>query len=257
VEVALDEAAWHAGSEAVRARRVKRETAMFAKSALTYQPLPLPDRFDMTDAAMQLAADGFHAQMRRRHTVRDYSTRPVPRAVIESCIRTAGSAPSGANHQPWHFVAVAKAETKHAIRLAAEEEEREFYAGGAGDEWIKALEPIGTGPEKPHLDIAPWLIVVFAQRWGEFADGTRYKNYYVPESVGIATGFLLAALHQAGLVSLTHTPNPMRFLNGLLGRPASEKPVMIIAVGHPAPDATVPAVAKLKKPLEEILTVLP
>jgi nitroreductase len=256
VEVALDQAAWHAGSEAARRRRVKREIAMFARSALTYQPLPLPDRFDMTDATMQHAAAAFFDQMRRRHTVRDYSDRPVPRGVIESCIRTAGSAPSGANHQPWHFVAVGKPEIKHAIRLAAEEEERAFYEGGAGDEWIKALEPIGTGPEKPHLDVAPWLIVVFAQRWGEFADGTRYKNYYVPESVGIATGFLLAALHQAGLVSLTHTPNPMRFLNALLGRPASEKPVMIVAVGHPAADATVPAVAKLKKPLEEILSVV-
>jgi iodotyrosine deiodinase len=228
---------------------------MFAKSALSYQPLPLPDRFDMDDGAMLAAAEAFRAHMARRHTVRDFSPRPVPRDVIESCIRAAGSAPSGANHQPWHFVAVADPATKHEIRLAAEEEERAFYAGGGGDEWIKALEPIGTGPEKPHLDIAPWLIVVFAQRWGQFADGTRYKNYYVPESVGIATGFLLAALHHAGLVALTHTPNPMRFLNGLLGRPESEKPVMILVVGHPSADATVPAVAKLKKPLEEILTV--
>jgi nitroreductase len=228
---------------------------MFTRSALTYQPLPLPDRFQMTDAAMLDAAEAFRLHMARRHTVRDFSPRPVPLGVIEACIRTAGSAPSGANHQPWHFVAVADPATKHAIRLAAEEEERAFYAGGGGDEWIKALEPIGTGPEKPHLDIAPWLIVVFAQRWGQFDDGTRYKNYYVPESVGIATGFLLAALHHAGLVALTHTPNPMRFLNELLGRPESEKPVMIIVAGHPAPDATVPAVAKLKKPLSEILTV--
>jgi nitroreductase len=209
----------------------------------------------MDDGAMLAAAEAFRAQMARRHSVRDFADRPVPRAVIEACIRTAGSAPSGANHQPWHFVAIADPATKHEIRLAAEEEERAFYAGGGGDEWIKALEPIGTGPEKPHLDIAPWLIVIFAQRWGQFADGTRYKNYYVPESVGIATGFLLAALHQAGLVALTHTPNPMRFLNKLLGRPESEKPVMILVVGHPAADATVPAVAKLKKPLEEILTV--
>ena len=153
-------------------------------------------------------------------------------------------------------MAVADPAVKHRIRLAAEEEEKDFYAGGAGGEWLKALEPIGTGACKPHLDIAPWLIVVFAQRWGSLADGRRYKNYYVPESVGIATGFLIAALHHAGLVALTHTPNPMRFLNGLLGRPDSEKPVMILAVGHPAADATVPAVAKLKKPLEEILTVL-
>ncbi|MAT34378.1 MAG: nitroreductase family protein, partial [Ponticaulis sp.] len=135
-------------------------------------------------------------------------------------------------------------------------EERAFYEGGGGDEWIKALEPLGTGPEKPHLEIAPWLIVVFAQRWGEFDDGTRYKNYYVPESVGIATGVLLTALHHAGLCSLTHTPNPMKFLNGLIGRPDSEKPVMIIAVGHAAEAAIVPKVAKYKKPLAEILTVL-
>jgi iodotyrosine deiodinase len=229
---------------------------MFAKSALSYEPLPLPDRAEMTDAQMLDAAEAYRDRMRRRHTVRDFSDRPVPRAVIESCIRTAGSAPSGANHQPWHFVAVADPAVKHRIRLAAEEEERAFYAGGGGDEWIKALEPIGTGPDKPHLDIAPWLIVVFAQRWGAFEDGTRYKNYYVPESVGIATGFLLAALHHAGLVALTHTPNPMRFLNALLGRPESEKPVMILVVGHPAPEATVPAVAKLKKPLEQILTVV-
>ena len=148
-----------------------------------------------------------------------------------------------------------EAATKRAIREAAEEEERAFYAGGGGDEWIKALEPLGTGPEKPHLEIAPWLIVVFAQRWGEFDDGTRYKNYYVPESVGIATGFLIAALHRAGLAMLTHTPNPMRFLNGALGRPASEKPVMILAVGHPAEGATAPAVARMKKPMEAILSV--
>ena len=140
-------------------------------------------------------------------------------------------------------------------RLQAEAEEQTFYDGGAGDEWLKALEPIGTDANKPHLDIAPWLIVVFAQRWGQFDDGARFKNYYVPESVGIATGFLLTALHTAGLVTLTHTPNPMKFLTEALGRPDSEKPVMIIAVGHPAEDATVPAVAKLKKPLGEILSV--
>ncbi len=228
---------------------------MFAKENLTYEPLPLPDRLDMTDAEMRDAAAAFFEIMRKRHSVRDFSDRPVPREIIEDCVRTAGRAPSGANHQPWHFAAVADPERKHLIRLAAEEEERNFYAGGAGDEWLRALEPIGTNDDKPHLDIAPWLIVVFAQRFGTFDDGTSFKNYYVPESVGIATGFLLAALHHAGLVTLTHTPNPMRFLNGMLDRPASEKPVMILAVGHPAEDATVPAVAKRKKPLDEILTV--
>lgn len=230
---------------------------MFAKSSLSYEPLPLPDRIaHASDAAMQDAADRFYHAMRRRHTVRDFSDQTVPREVIETCIRVAGSAPSGANHQPWYFVAVSDPAIKHQIRLEAEKEEVEFYAGGAGDEWIKALEPIGTTADKPHLDIAPWLIVIFAQRYGEFDDGTRYKNYYVPESVGIATGFLIAALHHAGLSCLTHTPNPMRFLNGLLGRPASEKPVMILTVGHPTADAKIPAVAKLKKPLDQILSVL-
>ena len=229
---------------------------MFAKQALTYTTNRLPDRAEMTDAEMQTAAHAFYEKMCRRHTVRDYVDRPVPRAVIEDCIRTAGSAPSGANHQPWHFVAVSDPVMKQRIRAEAEEEERRFYEGGGGDEWIKALEPIGTTADKPHLTIAPWLIVVFAQRWGEFDDGSRFKNYYVPESVNIATGFLLAALHHAGLCSLTHTPNPMKFLNEALGRPASEKPTMIIAVGHPAEDATVPTVAKMKKPLDEILTVI-
>ncbi len=228
---------------------------MFSRDNLEYRAIDLPHRAEMSDDQMQAAARAFYDRMKTRCSVRDFSPRPVPRAVIEDCIRTAGSAPSGANHQPWHFAAVGNRELKHRIRLAAEEEERRFYQGAAGDEWLKALEPIGTNDQKPHLDIAPWLIVVFAQRWGQFDDGTRFKNYYVPESVGIATGFLLTALHHAGLVSLTHTPNPMKFLNELLGRPASEKPVMIIAVGHPAADATVPAVSRIKKPLGEILTV--
>ncbi|MEP2030961.1 MAG: nitroreductase family protein [Paracoccaceae bacterium] len=229
---------------------------MFAKDTLTYTTKKLPDRSELSDEEMQTAARAFYEKMRQRHTVRDYIDRPIPRSVIEDCIRTAGSAPSGANHQPWHFVAVSEPALKQRIRAEAEAEEKRFYEGGGGDEWIKALEPIGTTADKPHLTVAPWLIVVFAQRWGQFDDGTRYKNYYVPESVNIATGFLLAALHHAGLCSLTHTPNPMKFLNASLGRPASEKPTMIIAVGHPSQDATVPTVAKMKKPLEEILTVM-
>ena len=229
---------------------------MISRKTLEYKPLPLPDRRSLGDSEMLEGAKAFEEVMRKRHSVRDFADMPVSQDVIASCIRAAGLAPSGANHQPWYFVAVSKPEIKREIRLAAEEEEQAFYAGGGGDEWIRALEPIGTGPEKPHLEIAPWLIVVFAQRYGMFDDGTRYKNYYVNESVGIATGFLLAALHHAGLVALTHTPNPMKFLNGLLGRPQSEKPVMIIPVGHPAEDATVPAAAKIKKPLDEILTVL-
>lgn len=227
---------------------------MFAKEKLEYSAVPLPDRAQLSDADMLAEARAFFGKMRTRHTVRDYTTRPVAREVIETCIQTAGTAPSGANHQPWHFVAVSDPAMKARIRAEAEEEERRFYEGGGGDEWIKALEPIGTNAEKPHLTTAPWLIVVFAQRWGEFEDGTRYKNYYVPESVNIATGFLLAALHHAGLCTLTHTPNPMKFLAPALGRPASEKPTMIIAVGHAAEDATVPAVAKLKKSLDEIST---
>ncbi|WP_158967379.1 nitroreductase family protein [Chachezhania sediminis] len=229
---------------------------MFSQSELGYSAIPLPDRFELTDEQARGEALAFLDRMRRRHTTRDFVDTPVPRDLIETAIRTAGTAPSGANHQPWHFVAISEPALKARIREEAEVEERAFYAGGGGDEWIRALEPIGTTAEKPHLTIAPWLIVVFAQRWGTFADGTRFKNYYVPESVNIATGFLLAALHHAGLCTLTHTPNPMKFLNGALGRPASEKPTMIIVVGHPAPDATVPAVAKIKKPLEEIATFL-
>ncbi|MGB7270831.1 MAG: nitroreductase family protein [Albidovulum sp.] len=228
---------------------------MYSRDQVSYQPLPLPDRVTLGDAAALNASAGFLAYMRKRHSVRDFRPDPVPEAVIAACVATAGTAPSGANHQPWHFVAIADPAMKAKIRAAAEGEEQAFYDGGAGDEWLKALEPIGTGVSKPHLDIAPWLIVVFAQRYGVTHDGQRYKNYYVPESVGIATGFLIAALHNAGLSTLTHTPNPMKFLNGLCDRPDSEKPVMILAVGHPADTATVPAVAKLKKPLEAILTI--
>lgn len=228
---------------------------MFVRGDMKYEALALPDRMNMSDDEMQVAADAFYDKMKRRHSVRDFTDRDVSKSVIEKCIQAAGTAPSGANHQPWHFIAISNPDVKHEIRLAAEEEERQFYAGGGGDEWIKALEPIGTTADKPHLDIAPWLIIVFAQRWGEFDDGTRYKNYYVPESVGIATGVLLTALHHSGLVTLTHTPNPMKFLNEKFDRPQSEKPVMIIAVGHPSDDATVPSVAKIKKPLNEILTL--
>ena len=228
---------------------------MFTRTHGGYQALDLPDRAEMTDEEMLVAVKAFYDTMKRRHSVRDYSNRDVPRGVIEECIRTAGSAPSGANHQPWHFAAVSNPAVKHQIRLAAEEEERKFYGGGASDEWLKALEPIGTGVEKPHLEIAPWLIVIFAQRWGTYDDGTRFKNYYVQESVGIATGFLLAALHHAGLTTLTHTPNPMKFLNEILDRPESEKPVMIVAAGHPSPDAKVPKAAKMKKPFDDIATI--
>jgi iodotyrosine deiodinase len=228
---------------------------MYRQGEVRYQPLPLPDRVQRDDDAALAAAEDFLAYMRKRHSVRDYSGRPVPETVITSCIAAAGTAPSGANHQPWHFVAHSDPAMKARIRSGAEEEERAFYSGGAGDEWLAALEPIGTGVSKPHLTDAPWLIVVFAQRYGLTQDGARYKNYYVPESVGIATGMLITAIHQAGLVYLEHTPNPMKFLGPLCGRPDHEKPVMILPVGYPADHATVPAVAKRKKPLNEILSV--
>ena len=221
-----------------------------------YRPTPLPDRREMSDAAMIEAARVHFDAMATRHSVREFCDRPVPREVIETAIATAGRAPSGANQQPWHFVAISDPDMKARIRAAAEEEERAFYGGGAPDEWIAALEPIGTGASKPHLEVAPWLIVVFAQRWGTRPDGSRYKHYYVPESVGLATGFLIGALHLSGLSVLTHTPSPMKFLTELCDRPVAEKPVMILAVGHPAEDATVPAAALNKKPLGEILTVI-
>ncbi|MBW0159445.1 nitroreductase family protein [Sedimentimonas flavescens] len=228
---------------------------MFKKGEVSYKPLPLPDRVQLPDAEALKAVEAFRDYMRKRHSVRDYSDRPVPKEIITACIEAAATAPSGANHQPWHFVAIANPEMKARIREAAEEEERDFYAGGAGDEWLAALEPIGTGVSKPHLTTAPWLIVVFAQRYGLTGDQERYKNYYVPESVGIATGMLITAIHHAGLVCLEHTPNPMKFLPALCGRPAHEKGVMIIPVGWPAEEATVPAVAKMKKPLEEVMSV--
>lgn len=222
----------------------------------TYRPLPLPDRRDLSPQDMLTSVTAFRDLMRQRHSVREFSDRPVSADVIRAAVQAAGSAPSGANQQPWHFSAIAAPQMKSRIREAAEAEERKFYDGGAGDAWLAALEPIGTGASKPHLEIAPWLIVIFAQRWG-MRDGERVKHYYVPESVGIATGMLITALHQAGLCCLTHTPNPMGFLNELCDRPENEKAVMILAVGHPAENATVPAVAKVKKPLDEILTVYP
>jgi iodotyrosine deiodinase len=228
---------------------------MYRKGEVRYQALPLPDRVQQEPEASLEAAERFLAYMRKRHSVRDYSARPVSEAVIAACIAAAGTAPSGANHQPWHFVAISDPAMKARIRDGAEEEERAFYQGGAGDEWLAALEPIGTGVAKPHLTDAPWLIVVFAQRYGMTEDGARYKNYYVPESVGIATGMLITAIHQAGLVCLEHTPNPMKFLGPLCGRPEHEKPVMILPVGYPSEQATVPEVAKRKKPLDQIMSV--
>lgn len=230
---------------------------MTAASKPTYAPLPLPNRQEMTEAQSLDGATAFRDRMKTRHTVRDFAETSVDLAVIEAAVTTAGLAPSGANHQPWHFVAISDPGLKARIRKAAEEEEQRFYDGAAGDEWLSALEPIGTGVSKPHLEEAPWLIVIFAQRYGLRPDGTRFKHYYVPESTGIATGFLIAALHHAGLYCLTHTPNPMKFLTKICDRPDHEKPLMILAVGHAAPDATIPQAATIKKPLSEILTVNP
>ncbi len=221
-----------------------------------YQPVPLPDRVGWPADQMQARAEAFLADIRRRHTVRDFSDRPVPRELIETCIRAAGTAPNGANHQPWHFCVIGDPAVKRRIREAAEAEEREFYAGKAGEEWLKALEPLGTDPDKPFLETAPWLIAVFGARRSVSADGVLRKNYYVPESVSIAVGFLIVALHQAGLVSLTHTPAPMGFLNEICGRPADEKPYILMVVGHPAEGATIPAHALEKKPLEAIASFL-
>lgn len=199
-------------------------------------------------------AAAFHDAMRSRRTVRDFTDRPVPMGAVRVAIETAGLAPSGANRQPWHFVVVTDAGVKRAIREAAEDEERAFYNGRAPKEWLEALEPLGTDWRKPFLETAPVLIVVFQELWGQVPSGGRLKNYYVTESVGIATGLLLAGLHHAGLATLTHTPSPMGFLRDILKRPANEKAAMIVVVGHAAPDAQVPAITK--KPLSEIASFI-
>lgn len=193
----------------------------------------------------------FAATMQRRRTVRQFSDRPIPRGVLEACLEAAGTAPSGANLQPWHFVVVSGPDLKRQIRVAAEEEETRFYAT-APTEWLAALAPLGTDEHKPYLEAAPALIVIFAQRHGTTPDGRRAPHYYVMESVGIATGILITALHHAGLTTLTHTPNPMGFLNRLLGRPPEERPVMILVTGYPAADAVVPRIHR--KPLASIVT---
>ena len=206
----------------------------------------------MDDAARIAAARAFHDAIAGRRTCREIGAAPIPRAVIEAAILAAGTAPSGANHQPWHFAVITDPARKHEIRIAAEEEERAFYAGKAGQEWLDALAPLGTDADKAFLEKAPALIAIFGQRLGGIEPGEARQNYYVTESVGIATGFLLLALHAAGLATLTHTPNPMRFLNRICQRPAHEKPVMMVVVGHPEPHATIPMHALRKKPLAQI-----
>jgi iodotyrosine deiodinase len=205
-----------------------------------------------SEAEMLARATAFQADIRRRRTVRDFSGQPVPRAVIETCLLAAGTAPSGANQQPWHFAVITDAGRKKRIREAAEIEEREFYANRASAEWLEALAPLGTDAEKPFLETAPVLIAIFGLRYGRRADGRKVKHYYVPESVGIATGFLIAALHHAGLVTLTHTPSPMGFLNEICGRPDSEKPYILLVAGYPAEGCKVPRHGGIKKKLNEI-----
>lgn len=206
----------------------------------------------MAEEAMRERAAAYLAQMTRRRTVREFSSRPVPRDVIADCLRAAGTAPSGANLQPWHFTVIGDGAIKRRIREEAEVEERAFYSGRAPVEWLAALAPLGTDANKPFLETAPWLIAIFGQRHGRLPDGRRVKHYYVPESVGIATGFLIAGLHAAGLVTLTHTPSPMNFLNEICGRPEHEKPFLLLVVGYPAEDCHVPIAGGIKKPLGEI-----
>lgn len=217
--------------------------------------VPLTGYRELPPAEMQQRVDAFAAHLQRRRTVRMFSDRPVPRGVIEKCILAAGTAPSGAHQQPWHFVAVQDREIKLQLRAAAEEAEYEFYHRRAPREWLEALRPLGTDEHKPYLETAPWVIAIFLRRFMRLADGRKVKHYYTDESVGIATGLLIAAVHAAGLASLTHTPSPMGFMNEILRRPKDlERPYMLLVVGHPATDAVVPDIRRL--PLEQIATFL-
>ena len=207
-----------------------------------------------SEAEMRERARAFYDDLKRRRSVREFSSEPVPREVIEDALRAAGTAPNGANLQPWHFVVVTDPVLKSKIRVAAEAEEREFYASKAPQEWLDALAPLGTDEHKPFLETAPYLIAVFSQSYGMTPNGKKVKHYYATESVGIATGFLIAALHHAGLAALTHTPSPMGFLNELLNRPSNERPFLLLVVGYPAADASVPTITK--KELGEIATFL-
>ena len=221
-------------------------------SELRLVPAPLVQ--ERSDDELLREARRFCETMQRRRTIREFSDRAVPRKVIESCLQAAGTAPSGANLQPWHFVAISDPTLKHEIRVAAEAEEKEFYAHRAPKAWLDALAPLGTDSNKPFLELAPWLIAVFAQPTRILADGTRSPTYYAVESVGIATGILVTALHTCGLAALTHTPSPMGFLNRILGRPSHEKPFVLLVVGHPAGDARVPDIGR--KSLNEISSFL-
>jgi len=216
--------------------------------------IPLPGYKEYPLEEMRQRLDDFYTDVNRRRTVRDFSDRPVPRDIIETALKVANTAPSGANLQPWHFAVVSGPETKHKIREAAEAEEKEFYSHRASPEWLAALEPLGTDSNKPFLETAPYLIAVFLQKFGQLPDGRKVKHYYPTESTGLATGMLITALHHAGLVTLTHTPSPMKFLNQILGRPTSERPFLLLVTGYPAADAEVPDISR--KPLEDFTSFI-
>ena len=216
--------------------------------------VPLAAYKEYSVEEMRERVERFYADMARRRTVREFSGRPVPRDIIETALKAAGTAPSGANLQPWHFVVVSNAETKKKIREAAEAEEQEFYEHRASPEWLAALEPLGTDSSKPFLETAPYLIAVFLQKYGRLEDGRKVKHYYPTESTGLATGVLITALHRAGLATLTHTPSPMKFLNEILGRPTSERPFLLLVAGYPADDARVPDIER--KDLAEFTTFI-
>jgi iodotyrosine deiodinase len=222
------------------------------------EPAMLPlDGYPHRDGTDLVArARAMAAELATRRTVRDFAPDPVPAQVMEAAIEAAASAPSGANQQPWHFVLIGRGKLRAEIRAAAEAEERAFYAERAGDEWLETLAPLGTDWAKPFLETAPWLVAIFAERHGIGPDGRKIKHYYVTESVGIATGLLLATLHHAGLATLTHTPSPMGFLNRICQRPAREKPFLLLVAGYPAPDARTPAAARVKKPLAAVTSRL-
>ena len=217
-----------------------------------YPTIPLADYREYPVDEMRERVNTLYKELSRRRTVREFSDRPVPIDIIETAIKTAGTAPSGANLQPWHFVVVSGAKTKRKIREAAEAEEREFYEHRASPEWLAALEPLGTDSDKPFLETAPYLIAVFLQKYGHLEDGRKVKHYYPVESTGLATGMLITALHEAGLATLTHTPSPMKFLNEILDRPTSERPFLLLVVGYPADDARVPDIKR--KELAEFTT---
>lgn len=212
--------------------------------------IPLKNYNEYSETEMLKRSEAFYEDIKRRRSVRDFADKPVPKEIIENCVKAAGTAPSGANMQPWHFVVVSNPEIKKQIRIAAEEEEKEFYSKRAPKEWLEALEPLGTDEQKPFLETAPYLIAIFSKSYDVLPGGRQVKQYYPIESTGIAAGFLIAAIHNAGLVSLTHTPSPMNFLNEILGRPKNEKPFLILVVGYPAKDAKVPDIKK--KSLKEI-----